>query len=233
MKGKMRILGVALMVTAAFSAFAASQAFAAHSGHQWTVGSTLLGNGGEEEVIPSLMSEKATLTGTVQNQSFKMTATGLKCATGATCKIKQVIEGEAAHARATGKLTFTGISVDEPVGCKSTSEITTTNLVAEVITAPGGTGTYVKFSPESGTLFANVTLTGCAVAETYPVKGSVCAETNAIGTMEVHQKAVFSEAINTAGCGAGSLTLGGKAAAITGEATNTLLSEASWGAATY
>jgi hypothetical protein len=228
MKRSKRILGVALMVTALMSAFGASQAFAAHSGNQWKVGTTLLTNGQTEGVVPALASSTATLTGTVQNKTFKMTATGLKCATGATCQIKQVIEGEVAKAQATGKLSFTGITVSEPAGCSAASELTTNNLVAEVIKV--GSTTYVKFSPESGTTFANVTLTGCAVAETYPVKGSVCAETNPLETMAVHQKALFSEAINTAGCGAGSLTLGGKAAVISGEATNTLAGEQSWGA---
>jgi len=144
MKGKMRIIGVAVMVAAAFSAFSASSAFAAHSGNQWVVAGTALGNGASETVTPSLMSEKAELTSKVQNQPFKLTATGLKCATGSTCKIKQVIEGEAAHAYAEGKLTFTGISVDEPAGCGAESEITTTELKAEVIKV--GTTTYAKFA---------------------------------------------------------------------------------------
>jgi hypothetical protein len=76
----------------------------------------------------------------------------------ATCQIKQVIGGEVAKAQATGELSFTGITVSEPAGCSAASELTTNDLVAEVITVGGKT--KVKFSPESGTTFANVSLTG-------------------------------------------------------------------------
>jgi hypothetical protein len=78
-----------------------------------------------------------------------------------------------------------------------------------------------------------VTLTGCASAETYPIKGSVCGESDPFGTMLVHQRILFSEAIGMAGCGAGSLSMGGKAAAISGEATNTLAGGQEWGSFAY
>jgi len=231
MKRTVRFVGLAVMAAAAFSAFAASPAFAAHSGNQWVVDGTALGNGEFETVTPSLMSAKAALTSKVQNQSFKLTATGLKCGVLSLCQIKQVIEGEAAHAKIEGKLTFTGVSIDEPTGCSVATEITTTELVAEVITVTGTA--YVKFSPKSGTTLANITITGCAVAETYPVKGSVCAETWSLGTETALQRAAFSEFINNRSCGPGSLKVGAEPAVITGEATYRLPGELSWGAKAF
>jgi len=231
---KRRTLVISLAVLAATSlagAFSASSAWAAHSGNQWTVAGTALTNGQTKAVTPSLMSEKLELTVKVQNQPFRLTATGLKCTTGSTCRIKQVIEGEAAHAYAEGKLTFSGVSFDEPAGCGSESEITTAELKAEVIKVGGAT--YAKFSPASGTTFVNLKITGCAYAETYPLKGSVCTETNPLGTETPFQKVVFSKAINAAGCGEGSLKFGAEPAFIVGEATNKLEGEAAWGAKAF
>jgi hypothetical protein len=135
-------MAVIIATLAVFCALGPSQAFAAHSGNQWKIGTTLLTNGQTEGVVPQLASEALVLTWSFQNKTFKMTATGLKCATGATCQIKQVIEGEVAKAQATGKLSFTGITVSEPAGCSAASELTTNNPVAEVIKV--GSTTYVK-----------------------------------------------------------------------------------------
>lgn len=224
----LRIIGLAVMAAAALSAFTAGSAFAAHTGHQWTVGEEKLANNATKAVVPSLMSANAVLTGTVQNQAFEMTATGLEC--GSTCVIEQKIEGENARALAKGKLKFTGLSVVKPAGCSAATTLTSEELTAELVTN-GGT-LYAKFAP-AGTTFAKITLTGCAAAETYSVKGSVCAVTDPIGTMTVAQPATFAVATNGSCAEGAGLTLGGKAANIVGEATNTLSGGASWGAATF
>ena len=223
--------GIVLLIT---SGILAASASAAHSGHQWAeeLGGKL-SNGSTRGLDVEQSSKTMTITGTVQSQKLKLTSTVFDCALNSICQIKQVIEGEAGHARVYGKFRLLGVTVDEPTGCSTPGEITTNNLVGELVTGSGGIFAYLKLAPESGTTIASISLTGCAVAETYPVKGSICAEMYGVGTMLIWQKLEFSEGINTVGCGSKSFTIGGNSAALTGKVLASLVGGQVWGAVTY
>jgi hypothetical protein len=176
---------------------------------------------GFTETVSIAKSENFTLTGKFLGSEVVLTATGLSCATGATCEITQ----EGTKDASSGKLTFSGVSVDKPAGCTAPETLTTESLVDELIMDPsGGTATFDKFIPKAGATaaFIEITLTGtCAIAGTpFPVKGTVTGLTENTKVSLVSQPVSFSAANQTTG--GGSLLLGKEAATLAGKATNTL-----------
>ena len=200
-----RKLGVVLVAVLAMTAVAASAANAS----EWYIGATKL-SGSESVKVEA--SEKFTLESQVLGANFKFTATTLECE---GCTISNP------GAKSAGKLSFTGLTVDEPAGCSVASPITTNALVDEVIMDPsGGEATFDKFTPAEGTTFVNIKITGCAAAGTYPVKGTVTGRSNNTGVAAVKQPLTFSAAEQTTG--GGSLIFWSKAATLTGKTLTNL-----------
>lgn len=165
----------------------------------------------------------ATLKGEVLNSKVTITATTLSSSSG-------TIFQEGTLAKDSGILEFSGLSVDEPAGCKVKSPIKTKELTSELVDHAGNEHAYDKFFPETGEVFATVTIEGCAIAGSYNVKGKVYGEANKWATPAAKQPLAFSPAINTTL--GGELTLGTKPAELTLEGVNTLESGKSFSADT-
>lgn len=174
------------------------------------------------EVIPESVMQMTTTVGS-KNTPIKTEATGYSCL---ECKI----ENSGTNAVGKGKLEATGVHMVEPAGCKDGPTIFSEPVKA-VLGMKKGSSTIatVKFEPASGTLFEEAEIEGCAIAGTYPVKGSVIAEVvNFTGVFAKTQRLKFSQAIQTdAG---GSLSFGGHAAFVTAEAQGSLEGGVEWAA---
>jgi hypothetical protein len=227
---RLKKLGAALFVVAALGAVLASSAFAGSDTHDvlWYTGTapgTVLT--GSEEMSSTIVGASATFSTTVGSTPYVLESTGIECV---GCKI----ENSGGVAVGSGHLKFKGVTVKEPAGCSVASEIETTALsvtadwMPSEIVIEGGkevtkakeTGpSYIKFTPTAGetTEFAQVVISGCALATTLVPKGSVFVESaNATGTQAVEQEVHSSAAINTAA--GGSLKVGTKTASLTGSA---------------
>jgi hypothetical protein len=191
-KKALKTLATVAVTALALSAFSVS---AAHAGHTWEVNGGLLGAGQSETC-------KVTSDGTTLGFPFifEMVDVTSTIAESTGCKISQKSSG--ATAVAEGKietLKFSGLSVDSPVGCSATSFFTEP-LKFKIITAGIPSVAYTTFSPESGTMFASLTLAGgsCLAKGTYPLKGSICAEMPQAGVLTIERTIKFSAAADTA-----------------------------------
>jgi hypothetical protein len=215
----------AMMVTALFAVFAGN-AFGATS--ITTVEASWNSNGapfgsteatGETPVCSA--AENLVLTGTILTSPAKLTATGVSCS--------GKLWNEGGMAIGKGTLSFSGITVNEPAGCKLNGE---TNGTAKLTTEPltisvdmhGENGVegkpVVTFNPVLEK-FATIHLTGCAAEGRYKVTGTALGEaSHETGIGSKNQQLTFNAATNAAG----SLTLAGNPAAITGKANNELAS---------
>ncbi|MGH2938701.1 MAG: hypothetical protein ACRDPE_11350 [Solirubrobacterales bacterium] len=233
---KLRKFGLALVVVSALAAVMASSAFAAATTgkSQWYVGGAKLANGASKNVTCK-STGNLTLEGTVLGLKTKLTATGVECLESV---IKQEGTGASGMAIDSGKLRFTGVTVDEPEGCSVTGGTLTTEKLNTFVQMDG-TKVYDKFQPASGETFVKIPITGCAIAGTIPVTGTdfgLATHTNAKGetinnlTGEefASQMLTFSGTINTEAGGA--LKLGGNTATLTGTADNELEGGAVFGA---
>jgi len=130
-----------------------------------------------------------------------------------TC-IGTTISNPGLYAIGSGEIQFTGLTVKQPAGCKTSSSITTKSLETQVMME--GATVYSRFRPSSGTVLANLSLTECAAEGTYPLKGTMFGRfPNSTGVLAAEQNWSFSSTINaTAG---GALTLGFEPATLTGE----------------
>jgi hypothetical protein len=169
----------------------------------------------------------ATLKLTLFGQPLDLTASTLASA-GWGGVGSATIKQEGTKASATVTLGFSGLKVDRPAGCTVAEPLVTRDLTAEVVEHPTSEHAYVKFFPEEGETFATIVVKNCAVAGSYPVKGTVYGEGDVWGTESVNQPLNFSPAINETLKGA--LTLGVKPAKLTAEGTNHLASEVAFGA---
>jgi hypothetical protein len=218
------IVGLAMVASLAICAVAVASA----SATTWKANGSLFTNGQSETVTASNSSSLGgtgfTLESKVLGKAFKLTATTL---TGSEVKISQ----SGSEALDSGKLIFSGLTVVEPSGC-GVETITTEPLSSKLETKTGLTsGLADHLFPTSGETFAKIKVTTCAIAGTYPVKGSVYGETNKLGVLAVNQPLKFSPAINTAA--GGKLLLGTEEAKLTGTGINTLSGTnagKSWGA---
>jgi hypothetical protein len=221
----LKILGMAVMAALAISTLASATA----SATTWTVENGAV----PQEVQMTLkVGTTATLEGTLLGQNFVLTASALSSTAWGGVAGDATIYQEGAVAKAKGRLSFSGLTVDKPAGCTVTSPIVTKDLTAEVVDHTGNTHGFVKFFPEAGagTTFAGITIKGCAIAGTYLLKGTVYGEGNEWGTMAAEQPLVFNPTINTTL--GGSLTLGTNAAKLTVETVNHLTSDKKFGADT-
>ena len=218
-------LGVALLAVFALGAFVASSAFAAEEfkepGSAWYTGASP-GTKLSESTKPTLTTTAIgtqKLETTVATLPLKLTATGVKCT---SC----VIENVGTTAKATGTLEFTGVTVDEPLKCSTTSTITSKALTATV--GMKGTSTTIatlKFTPTSGTTFATVELTGseCPIAGLYKVTGTAFAEaSNATGVFGKTQEIKLSKTIQESAGTSTSLKFGENSAILTGALNGSL-----------
>jgi hypothetical protein len=211
-----KVMGLAVMAALAISAFASASASATP---KWTVEGVGLGEGTSKGIKAHAVlktGSTAKLEGEILGQKFKLTATTLSSKNG-------TIFQEATKAKDSGILVFSGLSVDEPVGCGVESPIETKALTSELVEHSGSTRAYDKFFPEEGEVFATVKVTGCAVAGSYNVKGFVFGQAEEWGKELTKQPLLFNPEINETL--KGSLTLGVKPAKLFAEGVNTLESE--------
>ncbi len=230
-------LGVAMMAVLALGAVFATSAFAGTPNTNkasWTTGTTKnantiptgKANGKAIKCRKTAASPNFALTGTVAGSPAKLTATGVSC----EATIYNEVVGGVAHAKATGKITFTGVTVDEPLGCSTPATQVTNLLEGEVKMVTGSAKPFFKFEPDATagvTNFTTLKIEGCAAEGNYPVKGfTYCESTNAT---EVHSEQ--QECTDNATTAAQSaLTLGPNPAAISGEITAELTAGGSFGA---
>jgi hypothetical protein len=157
----------------------------------------------EESVTASSSGGPLEIKSKVLGSSFR-----LKCEQlGASGKLRQEGKGEIS-------LEPSKCSVPEPAGCKTAEKLTGKTSSQAVET---GEVLYEKFAPASGETLITIELTGCAAAGSYPLKGSICEETEEAEEELVEQPFTFSEAISKA-AGCGILKLGKEAATVSGEA---------------
>ncbi|MGH2938700.1 MAG: hypothetical protein ACRDPE_11345 [Solirubrobacterales bacterium] len=224
-------IGLTLVVVTALAAVMASSALgAATTGKsQWYVGGVALANNASKEVTCK-STGNLTLEGTVLGLKTKLTATGVECVES---KIEQVEVENAKKEKEkmaidSGKLRFTGVTVDEPEGCSVTGGTVTTEKLNTFVQMDGAK-VYDKFQPALGETFVKIPITGCAIAGNIPVTGTdfglathlnAKEETvnNLTGEEFAQQMLTFSGKINEEAGGA--LKLGGNTATLTGTADN-------------
>jgi hypothetical protein len=228
-------LGIALLAVFAFGAIAANSAFAENgfeeTGATWTYNNAPLGVGVKKELKVHLAegTTKSTLETTVAGQELDLTATGIEC-------IECTIENKTGTvATADGFLQFTGVTVTKPLNCSVPGgTIKTKALTAILGMGPAGsTKDTVKFTPQSGTTFALVELTGasCPISGTYKVTGTQFAESAAnTGVTLTDQKITASAAIQKSAGTASSLKFGENAATLTGSIEATIIGGGTFGA---
>jgi hypothetical protein len=220
---------VALMVTALFAVFAGNSFGATTLVTKkavWNNSGTAFGSTEASGKTPkcSIKSSTLALKGTILSSEAELTATGVSC----SGKLWNEGTGESTMAVGKGTLSFTGITVSKPAGCKLNGEangsakLTTESLTIDVqMHAVSGVETskpVVVFKPV-GEKFATIKLTGCAAEGSYKVTGSTLGEaSNNTGVSAVNQPLTFNTTTNEAG----SLILAGNPATITGEANNEL-----------
>jgi hypothetical protein len=223
-KHVLEVLSLAVMIALVVSAFAVLAAPAA----TWKVEGSSLGNGGSRNVTAQLKTgTTATLTGALLGQHFELTATTLTSA-GWGGVGSATIEQSGASAKARGRLSFSGLTVDKPAGCTVTEPIVFKDLTTEVVEYGSFENAYVKFFPEEGETLATIVVKGCAVAGSYPLKGTFYGEGSKWGQELTSQPLSFSPAINV--MLSGSLTLGSNPAIFTAHGENHLASGQKFGA---
>jgi hypothetical protein len=207
-------LSLTLAAVLALACIAAASAFAtatASKGH-WVVSGAKLSGSKTVTCAKATGSGNFKMVWKVLGTPAEFEASGLEC-------LESTISSPGEFAVGSGKLRFTGVTITNPVGCRTTSTISTGAISSQ--TYMEGTKVYVRFVPTSGTTFVNVPISGCAAAGSYPIKGSEFGlSPNLTGVESEHQKLEFSGAINTTAGGA--LSLGTDSATLAGVAENTL-----------
>jgi hypothetical protein len=208
---RLKKLGAALVVVAALGAVLASSAFAAATTTdvKWYTGASpgteLVGS----QTATAAQVGTGTFTTKVSGTEIVLHATGTECI---ECKI----ENSGGVAIGTGKLKFTGVTVEKPAKCTTVTSIETKALSVTADWMIGETD-YIKFVPAKGeeTEFAQFSLTGaeCALKTTIIPKGSVFVQAvNKTGVQAATQRVNSSGTINsTAG---GNLHVGTEAATL-------------------
>ncbi len=201
----------------------------------WTTGTTQhantipTGKANGKAVIceKTAASANFVLTGTVAGAPLKITATGVECS---EMIIYNEVQGGGPMAKLTGKITTTGVSVVEPLGCKTPAKNQSNLLEGDVVMDQAvGTKSYIKFQPDAAAGVTNsttVSLEECAAEGKYPVKGvQYCELTDAT---EVHTEVQECNR-NSTTAGMSSETLGGSAAVTSGEIAFKLASGGAFG----
>ncbi|HXF31013.1 MAG TPA: hypothetical protein VN522_05785 [Solirubrobacterales bacterium] len=242
-------LGLVVVMTAALFAVFAGSSSGAIIDHlttittkkaEWNSGGTPFGNSEATGKTPKCSAAtNFVLKGTILGSEAELTATGMSC----SGKLWNEGTGESAMAVGKGTLSFTGITVNKPSGCKLNGEangsakLTTESLTLaidmhdeiEVETEPAGVVKKESVPKETqrpvatfksvGEKFTSIKLTGCAAEGSYKVTGTAIGEaSNNTGVSASNQPLAFNATTNAAG----SLTLAGNPATITGTANNEL-----------
>ena len=219
-----RKLLVSLALALSFLGLETSNAFAATelktAPASWEIGETVLAK--SETLKCSLKSTNFKLAASILGASVVLSATGIECPEATISN--EVVEG-VDMAVASGKLVYTGVTIVEPPGCSTPSKLTTDAIKSRVdMHLENGVPTgriFTTTEPESGTTFATVSITGCALEGSYSVKGKTVGES----TVETGQSATdIPVAFNAATNAAGSLAIGSQPATITGEVNRELTS---------
>ncbi len=182
-KMRFRKMGLALLACMAVAAVSANAAQAS-----WTTetsGHTLGATPAEVEMNGENMSLESTLLG----QTIVLHAGAVGCQSESVCQIEE-------SNKASGALEFTSVTV-EPATCSVAGGAIPTNaLKAEVEMV--GTGVFMNFAPESGSVFAEFELEGeeCPLAEVLvQVKGEVAGKSeNLTGELATDQPLTFNAA---------------------------------------
>jgi hypothetical protein len=213
---KRRMMAVLFAVLALTALVGAANASAA----KWFINGSELTSPATETVSAEKAAGETKLELTAAALGFKLTATGISCV---GCTIDNTVEG----GHSAGKLKFTGVTVDEPLGCVVASSLETGALTDRVKMGVAGheSETFDEFftDPIEGAAqpFITIKITECAAAGSYKVSGTVTGHSaNATGVEATTQTLRFSEADQANGGGA--LTMGGKTAQLMGEVTNKL-----------
>jgi hypothetical protein len=196
---KLKKLGMVLVAVLAIAAVTASSALAAAVTEdvQWHVGGKLL-SGSQAVTSSGSGTLKSTIGAT--NTPVNLTASGITCT---ECTIKN----EGSTAIGTGFLTFTGVKVTEPAHCKVPGGSIKTNLLEVSADYMIGTANYIKFAPETGSIFTQIQIetdgTGsCTVSGKYNVTGvDFVKSVNATKTFVAKQEVTASQAINVEASG--------------------------------
>jgi hypothetical protein len=183
----------------------------------WKTGTTTL----SEETVNVSSTGKWDLQAKLLGQTVTLTADSVECA--GVCKIL-------GNGHSSGKLRFTGVTVDSPANCTvrgplDSAGTVTTEALTDQLKMVGETATYDEFFPEKeGGAFVTLVFEGskCVFNELEAaVKGTVTGRTANTGVAASVQSITFNEAEQKAG--GGKLTLGGTSEAIlTGVADNEL-----------
>jgi hypothetical protein len=159
----------------------------------------------------SEFGKKGTVATNIFGVTWDSTTSAVKC-------IECVITNEGTKpgvATGYGKLEFSEVVTMEPAACKVKEGKIVTNKVLIEAHYMQGENNYVRLSPYTGETFTTTNIEGCAVAGSYPSKGTIFAlATNKTGVSSVAPAFRSSAAINTEA--GGSLTLGSQPAAIVG-----------------
>jgi hypothetical protein len=237
MIGRKSVLGVVVLCALAFSAFAAGNASASFQiAVECAPGGTGFGDAHcvEAGVTHGHAAIPASPTWTLIDGTNAKTASGTTAA--APSRLKGKLSGVETELECTGlsgegelmnnsgegtewvegkgKIHYTGCSVTKPAGkgCKvKGSKVDTEELSA---TTKGQAASKLAFSPV-GEKFANITIEGCSVAalnNTFPVTGSLVADTNGATTTTTHAGITAQK----------TLTFGGNPAGLEGALTITM-----------
>lgn len=189
-------LGTAILVAVALGSVLASSAFAKPTPNEvnWQKGEspyqTLVT---QPLAVTTEQVGSATIAFTMNGTAFAAHATGVEC-------IECQITNKAVGGSGSGRLKFTGVSVETPVNCVLPSTITTPSLSFYARYEEGG-AELVEFIPTLGknTAFITLEITKCGLASTWNVEGNLFGKfSKAPGVQAASQPVMFSPAINSA-----------------------------------
>lgn len=214
---------VLLCLTALFCMAHAGTGWAA----VWEANGLKFTNAQSEAHSTQLKSKKLTLQGKILETPVKISATGIECV---ECKIVQIGAGKTGAANGSGTYRLTGLTVEEPLGCKIATTLTTNLLERSYLERTEWTLTDLHASgSETGTL-ATFKLESCAAEGSFKLAGVLAGKTVRFGIFTVAPTTSFSSSFQAEE--GKSLTFAGKPATISGEIADELLglnAGKSWG----
>jgi hypothetical protein len=183
----------------------------ASAARSWRIAGTVLS--GSESIQCKIASKTSfTLNSNVGGVNVAISASGFECFVNAT------ITNTGSGGVDSERMEFTGVTVTKPKGCTVGSGTLTTNRLKSTLIEPAAdkTNLYDLFAPEFGEELASVVISGgsCAVAGTYPLKGSIAGKGNAWGVETTELPLRFSA--GTDSTTGHKLTFAGEAATLEG-----------------
>lgn len=163
-----RIVGLVVVSLIAITVVQSAVASAA----TWTVEGKKLSEGTANGLASEAALEigtTATFKGKVLGQEFVLTAKKVSSSSG-------TIFQEGTKAKSSGAYEFSELTVDKPAGCTVSSPIKTNAMTGELVDHSGSSDLFEKFVPEEGETIATIKISGCAIAGSYPLKGTFYGE---------------------------------------------------------